>query len=329
MTVTRVALALQIVLLSVLVARDQSPPVTPLSIGPAPPQVSISLSIPLTLEAGAPPPLAQRPSCPPPRTDAPRPASLTDLPKEVHAVVASRTNAGWIAAWNHEHVLVSRDAGRTFARVLDGPGDVDGVTFDCYGNVIVLRDRELGIRDGTRETWQRLPRGLRGDQDDPAVLIGDGPDVVVIATAPGDTWLARAAVSADRGATWWYRDLVDYWESSHASGYQASDGTIHVALTTADCMSDPVYWLRIRDGVVASEELGSIGRVELDGDRAYIAANGQYETKRFGETSWRPANGKRAPSLFSGSVDPAGRIWRIDETIDGESAWVEVVERAD
>jgi hypothetical protein len=272
---------------------------------PPPPSVSlsISLSMPLTLQAGGPPSRAQRPSCPPPRTDAPRAASLADLPTEVHAVVASSTNAGWIAAWSQERVLVSRDAGRTFARVLDGAGDVHAVTFDCYGNVIALRGGDLGIREGTRETWQRLPRGLRGEQGDPAALIGGGPDVVVIATAPGDTWRARAAVSADRGTTWWYRDLVDYWESSHATGHQTSDGTIHVALTTADCMHDPVFWLRIRDGVVDSEELGSIGHVALDGDRAFRAGDDGIESKRFGEASWRRAMGPRGKALLAGRPD--------------------------
>jgi hypothetical protein len=215
--------------------------------------------------------------------------------------------------------------------VLDGAGDVHAVTFDCYGNVIALRGGELGIREGTRETWQRLPRGLRGEQDDPAALIGGGPDVIVIATAPGDTWRARAAVSADRGTTWWYRDLVDYWESSHATGYQASDGTIHVALTTSDCMHDPVFWLRIRDGVVDSEELGSIGRVALEGGRVYRVGDDDdgIESKRFGEAAWRRDRRPRGRALLAGSVDAAGRIWTIDETKDGESAWVVVVDRVD
>jgi hypothetical protein len=94
-------------------------------------------------------------------------------------------------------------------------------------------------------------------------------------------------------------------------------------------MHDPVFWLRIRDGVVDSEELGSIGRVALDGDRVYSDGDDGVESKRFGEASWRRATGPRGKALLAGSVDAAGRIWTIDETKDGESAWVVVVDRVD
>lgn len=283
--------------------------------------IPISISIPITVATAAPTPPESRPRCPAPRTDAPRAAKLTDLPQEVHGVAASRTNAGWIAAWNFERVLVSRDAGRTFERVLDGPGQVAAVTFDCYGNVIALRGQQLGIREGTREYWRAVP-GLRGKDDDPIALVGGGPDVVVIGSTPGDGWQARLAVSPDLGRTWWYRDLVDAWESAEATGYQAADGSIHVALTTADCMSDPVYWLRIRDGKVETDDIGSVGTIALEGDVAYIHSDGEIQTKRFGEASWRRARGKRGEKLLAGSVDPAGRVWSIDETRDGEMSWV-------
>lgn len=330
----------------------------------APTSIPITITVPVTVQArpaAAPAPttapvaVTTRPSCPPPRTDAPRAKTLAP-PQDVHAVTASYTNAGWIAAWNTEHVFVSTDAGKTFARVLDGPGQVDAVTFDCYGNVAVLRDHQLGIRDGTREHWQRVP-GLRGEEDDPAVLIGGGPDIVVIGTGDADTWQARLAVTPDRGATWWYRDLVDYWESSEASGYQADDGTIHVALTTADCMSDPVYWLRVKDGVVETDEVGSVGPIALRGDIALIGGREGARWKRFGEGDWHDIAGLSGeahvvpgplPRVVAGDavyridrgrakrtgawrerdvasvVDRAGRVWGVGETIDGEAAWAVV-----
>lgn len=322
----------------------------------------VSLSFPIRIAAPPlpppPPPTATTASCPPARTDAPR-AAAVHPPTEVHAVTTSRTNAGWIAAWSDERVYVSIDAGVTFSQVLDGPGSVDAVTFDCFGNVVVVRDGQLGIRSGTRERWQRLPAGLRADEDDPTALIGGGPDVIVIGIASGDDWQARLAASSDRGTTWWYRDLVSYWESSQASGYQASDGSIEVALTTADCMSDPVHWVRIRDGKVETDEFGSIGAVAVH-DGIVYATWPTARWKRFGDDTWHEiagipesavvVGGARPHAVADGAVyrlargrakriaawnerdqasavDPAGRIWGIRETIDGESAWAIAIDR--
>jgi len=292
--------------------------------------IPVSLTIPLTVQQTvaapsvvAPPPSTTKQACPPLRTDAPR-AKALHPPQDVNRVFASRTNAGWIAAWDEEHVLVSTDAGVTFSRVLDGPGKVNDVTFDCFGNVIALRDRQLGIREGTREHWQHVPGMRRDDENDHAVLVGGGPDVVVIGVAD-DSWLARLGVSPDRGSTWWYRDLVGSWESANAEGYQASDGAIHLALTTADCMSDPVFWFRIRDGKVESEDLGSIGTVAVEGDRIYMFPAAPPMWKRFGETEWHSGS-KRGEKLMRGSVDAAGRVWSIAETKDGEAAWAVVAD---
>src|SRR6185295_5466094 len=106
--------------------------------------------------------------------------------------------------------------------------------------------------------------GMRTDDGSPNALIGGGPDVLVVGVDNSDTWHARIAVSADLGASWWYRDLTDYWESSTVTGHQDADGTINVALTTADCMSDPTTWVRIgSDGKVERNELGDIGRIHL------------------------------------------------------------------
>jgi hypothetical protein len=92
-------------------------------------------------------------ACPPPRSDAdwvdPR------LPEPVDAVAPAQTNAGWIAAWNAEHVFVSYDAGATFAGALDGEGQVSLAGFDCYGRLVVTR--------GTRRTVLRCRLALSHD----------------------------------------------------------------------------------------------------------------------------------------------------------------------
>jgi hypothetical protein len=250
----------------------------------------IQLSFPITIEAPlSPPPASAARACPLPRTDAPR-AKRVNPPQDVNRVTPSLTNAGWIAAWDDQHVMLSTDAGVSFDRVLDGPGNVGAVAFDCFGNLVVVRDQQLGIREGARERWQRVPAGLRGNEDDPVALIGGGPDVIMIGIARGDTWQARLAVSADLGASWWYSDLIEYWESSRATGRQTSDGAIDIVLTTADCMSDPQTRFRIRAGKVVREELG--------------------------DASEHPE-----PDYVR---DAAGRRWSIDETKDGEAAWAVV-----
>jgi hypothetical protein len=128
--------------------------------------IPVTFTVPITVQHTTPPPAAgpmaatANQACPPPRTDAPR-AKALHPPHDVNRVTASRTNAGWIAAWDDTQVLVSTDAGVSFYRVLDGPGAVNDVTFDCFGNVVVLRDRQLGIREGTHERGARSRRARR------------------------------------------------------------------------------------------------------------------------------------------------------------------------
>jgi hypothetical protein len=299
------------------------------------------------------PPATTRPSCPPPRTDA-SPPGKHEIPHGVNHVTTSMTNAGWLAAWDEEKVLVSMDAGKTFTRVLDGPGSVDDVTFDCFGHAIVSRGDLLGIRDNGHETWRTVP-GM-GKESTDLLLIGGGPDVVAIGVGEGEDTYALTAISADLGATWWFRRLDVYWDSTYASGRQDADGTIHIALTISDCMHDPSTWFRIQpNGTVESDDLGDIGRFALFGDYAIATVWDAPKWKRFGETEWRDVKGIPTgdrvtiasgplPRIVAGdaiytvdrgrakplrpwshedaSVDLAGHLWGIDETIDGEDAWL-------
>jgi hypothetical protein len=310
------------------------------------------------------PPEVARPSCPPMRTDAaPLPAD-TPLPHGVNHVTTSWTNAGWLAAWDEEHVQVSTDGGLSFTQMLDGPGQVRDVTFDCFGRAVVLRDgARIGINDHGHERWRTVP-GMRTDEDSPAVLLGGGPDVIAIGTTTSETSRARVAVSADLGRTWWYRDLADDWFRSEATGHQSADGTIDVAITTTTPSRYSTTWLRIApDGKVERDELGNVMGIRLY-DKFAISHYDGTSWKRFGEEDWTDATEAEQQQIVHGpvprlindyrvevihttskdevdprksntflrewdydnaTVDRAGRLWAIDESIDGEDAWLVAV----
>jgi hypothetical protein len=308
------AVTLAIVLRQTAAPSPPPPPIVthvPITVPMPPPivthvPITVPMPMPIVIEPviAAAPTSSPRPSCPPPNDDAPRASSLRDLPDDVDRVVTAQTNASWIAVWNDDAVRISLDGGRTFARALDGDGKVRDVTFDCFGRAIALRDDQIGVRDGTRETWRRVP-GMRADRDAPAALVGGGPDVLVVGITDRDTWSARIAVSPDLGASWWFRDLVDYWETNDLTGRQDADGTIHLTLTTPDCMSDPVSWIRIENGVVATDELGPVGDVRLYGDIAINAGWEGVRWKRFGEESWHAVKGlprDSRPDLVAGPI---------------------------
>ncbi len=324
-------------------APEAAPTAAPIVSSPVPVVVSPPAPAPEPSAPPLPPPsqIADRPSCPPPRTDAPRLRPRID--EAITAVHPAPSNAGWIAAWNHEHVFVSYDAGATFTRALDGAGDVTDASFDCWGHLIVLRGNQVGVRDGGRERWHTVP-GLRGAHEDPGGVLGGGPDVVVVGITPDEGWLPRLASSADAGATWGYHDLEgDFEPGMLIRGRQHADGAIDVGLASADCMSDDLVWTTIRDGkvdtvvdgMIEGSTFGIYGQLAVTetgwrlrdddewhdlplavpntrvqivpGDRPVIIA---------GEKPYRLAAGKlRATRLVvegePQAVDPAGRVWSI------------------
>lgn len=295
---------------------------------------------------------AEARACPTPRTDAPR-IEPPSLDEDVDDFVVSPTNAGWIAAWNHEHIFVSTDAGRTFRRTLDGVGDVRDVAFDCFGRVLAVREEMLGISDGGRDMWRSVP-GLELDSEKdgemwwPAKvrLIGGGRDVIVVgqATGAGDAH-ARVAVSRDLGASWSYRDLTSYAESSEdIGGFQRADGSIVVGVEVPDCMSDDLAWVEIRPDGTSDEHWISMpgAQFEFYGDQIYTAyarrkldAPVDAEWTRFPDeqVSGTPiqapypvvvssekaarmvgSTAKILPWVIEGeqhAMDPAGRLWSI------------------
>jgi hypothetical protein len=367
-------LAAQTALLWYVAARDRTSEahfawmttvMPPVPVAPAPPEAAPPPATPLLPSA---PPATLRPSCPPMGTIAAQLPKDHVLPRGVNRVVTSWTNAAWLAAFDDEHVFVSTDGGLSFEQVLDGPGAVRDVTFDCFGRPVVLRDgNRVGVRDQSREQWRSVP-GMGTDDGSPNALIGGGPDVLVVGVDNSDTWHARVAVSADLGATWWYRDLADYWEQSTVAGHQNTDGSIDVAITTADCMTDLTTWVRIGpDGKVTRDELGDIGRISVYDDIAIATygyhKDGEYRPgwKRFGDEDWHaiaglpdgatqivagplphmiagevsaiyPVDSKHHAAALrpwpygtSAAIDRAGRLWAIDETKDGEDAWLVTV----
>jgi len=280
-------------------------------------------------------PMTHGPSCPPARTDAPFVAPKFD--EDIDHVQAAPTNAGWIAAWNEHHVFVSRDAGATFQRVLDGDGKVFSTSFDCWGHVLVARGNQLGVRDGNDEQWKPLP-SVRSDDDSPRAVIGGGPDVVLVGRAPGDEGGVRAAISGDGGATWRYHDLHGGTDGERIRGRQHEDGAIDIAYSLGDCMSDDVYSARIANGVVSEDEYTIAEGSEftlVDGtiftDGGWRAPKGEWQSYPSShwaapipnsavivndDKTYRFAHGKlrEIPVIVEGTpqaVDPAGRIWSV------------------
>ncbi len=268
------------------------------------------------------------PSCPPPSRDADW--VKPDLPADIEHVQPSPSNAGWIAAWSRTAIYASTDAGATFHRVLDGDTPVIGASFDCFGRVVALRGRSVGIRDGDRERWMRVP-GLRAlDMSSPWVqggVLGGGPDVVVVGVAAEiDGWQGRIAISHDLGATWTYHDPAgDFEPPAKLRGRQDADGTIHAGTASADCMDDDLEWTTISHGQVtkvaaAMPEGGEFGIypgvavtedhvIDADGN-AREARGRQHRPHREAvrRAAWLPADDRRAtPRPTASSARSCGR----------------------
>ncbi len=248
---------------------------------PAPPMTCEAPETSLEIDHGnpsiAPAPLDGARTCPVPITTARR-VTPPELADDVTDVRPSPNDARYIAAWNDEHVFASLDGGRTFERVLDGPGAVLDVAFDCFGNVVVARDDALGIRADGRERWQSVP-GLAFATDDPRseaavdarprfALLGGGPDVVLVGPMGPERSESRVAISRDLGTSWSYRDLGPLGTWGGWTGWQRIDGTIDLARVLDDCMHSMMIWTRIRGVEVdVAQELTSGAEYEVyDGD---------------------------------------------------------------
>lgn len=309
--------------------------------GAPPAKVTVHVTTPLAPGLTA-MPAGSRPSCPPPRRDAPWVSP--DLPESVHRMQPAPTNAGWIVAWNDDHVFVSYDAGATFTRVLDGDGDsiVLDASFDCYGRLVVLRGDEVGIRDGTVERWHAVPRlhdeDARGTTT--RVVLGGGPDIVVLGGSLTGPYEARVAISSDAAASWRYVDVDAKPDLAH--GQQHPDGTIDAVVTTTLRAGDHLTWATIRgeDVTTRAASISESATSEIYGDRLLVddfwmrrdgerndrtlppeasrlaPLPGPYPVLEGDDKAYRLVDGqlRELPVTLDGApeaVDLAGRIWTI------------------
>lgn len=258
---------------------------------------------PLLVPQAAPPATLDPRACPTPRTDAPT-IVPPELPELVHDLAVSPTNAGWIAAWNDQHVFVSTDAGRTFQRRLDGIGRVRAVQFDCFGRAIAIRGDKLGVVDDlARETWRSVP-GIDLAIPDPAsppnvALVGGGRDVIVVGLGPGDAGRLHVAISRDLGTSWTYHAMADYSEpAAYVAGVQRADGTILVGATLVDCMTNDLAWLEISPRGTVRSHWHAMSGVEFQ-------FSGDSIISRYARRS-----------LLSADADPWDRLTPEDDAVD-------------
>jgi len=225
---------------------------------------------------------AARSECPAEVTEVP-PGTLAPLPESVDRVRPAPSNAQWIATWNAQHIYVSTDAGASFARVLDGPGEVRDVTFDCFGHVFALRGEQFGARANGRELWRAFLAPA-------AWLVGGGPDAIVVGRADTiDNPQNRIAISGDLGATWRYLELRGDFEGGRVSGRQDARGVIRIAAAIPDCMDDMLDAVTVRGDTVAED------RTDIS-ESAAFARYGDLEVagdsvRHTGTGAWQPIEG--------------------------------------
>jgi hypothetical protein len=249
-------------------------------------------------------------------------------------VLVAPSNAGWLAAWNADHVFVSTDAGRTFTRVLDGPGPISDVGFDCFGTVVVVRKQLVGLRVGGDEGWSQVPGvdllAWRDEHDDEreghAAVVGGGPEVVIVGRVGGESWNPRVARSGDLGGHWRYHDLEADWETPVIRGRQEADGSIHVGLPSSDCAGDSESVFSIRGGVVTDGGIAAwpelFHAVEDEERPAGLPEDAVWvgeHLARAGDALYRVrgARARRLPLALDPDdqayylLDGAGRVWTV------------------
>jgi hypothetical protein len=174
---------------SVVVVAPPAVPVAPIAEPPTPPVTEPRVEVAIRSRDRA---------CPARHLRA-TPVERGRLPDGLTKLGASWFDVRLLAAWNDEHVYLSTDEGRSFHRVLDGPGKVAHVAFDCHGNVHAARVLEDGSvmlahfvegattqpspeRVGGVHTW-RYNNGVVHVDD--VRLVPDAGGMAVLAADPG------------------------------------------------------------------------------------------------------------------------------------------------
>ncbi len=244
--------------------------------------IVVPMPVPLAL-----PTVAVRAACPT-EVAVVRHGDPAGLPEPIDHVRPAPSNAQWIAAWNEHSIFVSTNAGAAFARVLDGPGEVRDVAFDCYGHVFALRGQQFGVRAAGHELW-------RAFEAPNAWLVGGGPDAIVIGRADTvDNPRNRISITPDLGATWRYLDLRADFEGGAVSGRQDAVGVIRVAAAIPDCMDDILDAITVRGDAVTEDWKGIAegARFARYGDLEVADAS----LRHTGADPWQPIGGLPPPS---------------------------------
>jgi len=103
------------------------------------------------------------------------------VPEPTADVTVSWFDQRLLAAWTAEHVYLSTDSGRTFRRVLEHPGTVASIGFDCLGRLYAARVSSDGaLVLGQAERWAYLAAAREGT----IAIIPTDDEVAVLITRP-------------------------------------------------------------------------------------------------------------------------------------------------
>lgn len=247
-------------------------------------------------------------------------------------VAGSPTRPELVATWTDDAIYLSDDDGRRFERVLDGPGRVAGVAFDCHDRVYAWRlGLGLGVREAAGETWRPL------DPFDTATLEEADPDwgKRVVLAVKGDTVAVGGpikgrgdqglvAITRDHGVTWRFVDLGYYDRFGGLS--VEPDGTVFAVADWSDCMIDGSNALTIPPAPAPDtlRELGYHGASTVaNGLTVYTLGgdcDGELCARGPKDTAWRRVAGLpkeiEAIELVPGASGPHvaanGRLYRLD-----------------
>lgn len=246
-------------------------------------------------------------------------------------IAASPNRPELVATWSEDAIYVSFDDGRRFERVLDGPGRVADVAFDCHDRVYAWRTGlGLGVRDVAGESWRPLDP-FDGKTLDEAhrdwgkrVVLAVRGDTVALggpAKDRGDHGLV--AITRDRGVSWRFNDLGYY--DRFAGLALEDDGTAYAVTDWSDCMIDGSSATTIPRDLAAptTDELGYYGASTVTADRTIYTRGADCGAdlcvRGPNDTAWHRVTGLpktiEAISLVPGASRPhvaaADRIYRL------------------
>ncbi len=299
--------------IAVMPAQVSAPP------APAPIVVTPPMVPPMIVVVTPPPPTAGARGgdlgpCPAPHTARPSGGlRQPDVDGQLVGFNGSPSDSRLVAVWTADRLLVSRDGGASWDRVLDGPGGIVDATFDCHGRALVLRTGAgLGVRDGAREAWRPVPNIVI---DVPADehgryqprLVGGGRSIAVVGTRGEEFGQGYAALSDDGGESWRFADLGWYEGDRIAAAWDG--GALDVVVPWTDCSWEGLRRATVTaSGVKEHGDLAWARQIALDGARIHGVSwdcPQTPDTPDEGLCTWRDGHDWRpvAPPRAAGSAD--------------------------